>query len=125
MVGLVAIGFAGGFFTHAQLTQHHLNQVAKEATIMGFEDRLFKVIGVEEEQRKRLEPIVKEYAQRMGKIHTDIHHDRKGTLDSLHHALQSELTEQQMERLGRFIHRQLRMRPDHDKKMQRRKKIDH
>ena len=52
MIGLIAIGFVGGFFTHAQLTKKHLHQVAKEATLMGFENRLFRVIGADENQNR-------------------------------------------------------------------------
>lgn len=125
MVGLLAIGFSGGFFTHLQLTRHHLEQIKKEATIPGFKERLFHVIGAGEEQRKQLEPIVNKYAERMGQVHSDIRIQRKNILDSLRQELSPQLSAKQMKRLERFAHRHLMPPPHKRKKMQGQEKMPH
>ena len=125
MIGLVAIGFAGGFFTHAQLTRHHLKQVVKERTIPGFEERLFRVVRLTDEQKEKLSPVVKEFAKDLHRIHSHTRIDRKEVFDSLQVVLEDELTDKQMERFRRFIHRHLMERGPHEKKMHHREKKSH
>ena len=124
MIGLVAIGFIGGYFTHAQMTKQHLRQVAREATIPGFEERLFRVLGLDEEQRKRLSPIVQEYAQQLHGVHSHVHQEREEILKSLRVAIKDELNDRQQERLERFLHRHSIFRPG-ERKLHHREKKPH
>ena len=107
------------------MTRHHLKQVVNERTIPGFEERLFRVLGVTDQQREKLSPVVKEFAEHLHRIHTHTRIDRKEVFDSLHVALENELTDKQMERFQRFIHRHLMARPPHEKKLHRREKMPH
>ena len=123
MIGLVAIGFVGGFFTHAQLTKKHLLQVAKERTLGGFEERLFRIVRASDEQQERLSKVVREYSESLHRIHAHAIQDRKQVFDSLRDAMKKELDEEQMKRLEEFIHRHLIFRAHREEKMHRREKM--
>ncbi len=125
MIGLIAIGFAGGFFTHAQLTKKHLRQVAMERTLGGFEERLFRIVKASDEQQERLSKIVREYSESLHRIHAHTIQERKQVFDSLRVALQDELNEEQLKRLEEFIHRHLIFRSPHEKKLHHREKMPH
>lgn len=125
MIGLVAIGFAGGFFTHRSMAKSHFERVARTGTPMGFQERLLdEVLKVDDAQRANLEPIVKEFGRKMGELHKGIRVERGALMDSLCTVISQDLREDQKERLQKFAKRQKRMkerkRPPNGKKRKER-----
>jgi len=76
----------------------------------GFKYHLLEVIEATDEQRVVLEPIVKEFAEKMDSLHRGFRMVRKETVESMHSRLSEHLTEEQKQKL-RFFSKRFHGRP--------------
>lgn len=105
IAGLLIIGFAAGFFTHRYAVQQRIENVAKMRYAAGFEERLFRMIDADAEQREALRPIVDKYARQMAEEFRDHSRKRQQIVDSMHQEIRPLLSEPQLERLEYFHRR--------------------
>jgi len=105
MVGLVLLGFFGGFFTHRSMTRSHFKRVVRLGTERGFSDHLYRVLAVDSLQRQALDPIVERYAHRMEAHFEQSRRERRAILDSLQSEMDTLLNPDQRQRLERFLRR--------------------
>ena len=105
VIGLLTIGFAGGFLTHRSLTVDKIKKVRELGKPRGFQDGLFRLIEASETQRKQIEPIVREYGKRMGDLQKECGQERRVMMDSMHAEMQPFLNPDQIEKLEDFSKR--------------------
>jgi DNA replicative helicase MCM subunit Mcm2 (Cdc46/Mcm family) len=124
MIVLVAIGFAGGFFTQRILAQRHIERVIEVGTPRGMADHLFHMIDADEEQRKQLTPIIDGYANKVHQETRTYREMRRSLMDSLRTEINPFLKEDQKEKLQEFFvhlrHRTKKKIKKHGKKTHRR-----
>ena len=63
MIGLVLIGFVGGFFTHQTMTKKHFREVIERGPRI--HDKLIEILDLTEEQKERLNPILEAHHEEM------------------------------------------------------------
>lgn len=107
IAGLLIIGFTAGFFTHRFAVQQRIENVAKLRYAAGFEERLFRMIDADAQQREQLRPIVEKYARQIAEAFSEHNRERQQLIDSMHQEIRPLLSETQLERLERF-HRRFR-----------------
>ena len=122
MIGLMAIGFVGGFYTHRTISKNVVQKVARLREAPGFQAHLYKMLQPTETQKEELAPILEKYAERMGTFHRQIRHERHHILDSMHQEILPYLDEKQKERLERFGKRFPHAPPPHQKKNHKKKR---
>lgn len=105
MVGLIAIGFAAGFFTHRQITVKQINKIADMRFATGFKRSLYRVIGAGDQQRDTLAPIVDDYSQRIAAELRESRERHREMLDSMYEAIKPHLSEEQRKELQYFNRR--------------------
>ena len=105
VIGLVLIGFFAGFFTHRQMTVKRIEKIADMARGPGFQRQLLDNLNVTAEQRKKLDPVVRDFGRRMAELHRDSREKRRAVIDSLHNTIKPHLTPEQTEKLEKFSRR--------------------
>jgi hypothetical protein len=124
MITLVAIGFAGGFFTQRILAQRHIERVIEVGTPRGMAEHLFHVIEANAEQRQQLTPIIDDYAHKIHQETRSYREMRRSLMDSLRTEITPYIQEGQQEKLHEFFahlrHRAIKKRREHGKKSPRR-----
>lgn len=102
VVGLLALGFVGGFFTHRQVTIQQVQKVREIGQERGFQRHLLNFLDPSEEQRKQLEPIINRYAKEMGTQMRTHRQERKEVVDAMHKEIKPLLTDEQLQKLDDF-----------------------
>ncbi|MCB0629508.1 MAG: hypothetical protein R2824_11975 [Saprospiraceae bacterium] len=102
VVGLLALGFIGGFFTHRQVTIKQVQQVREIAQERGFQRHLLDFIEPTPDQREQLEPIIQRYAKQMGKQMMEHRQERQILIDAMHDEIKPLLSDGQLKKLDDF-----------------------
>lgn len=110
MIGLVAIGFAGGFMVHQTMVQKMIENRVLHGPRVPLDDRMVRMLDLTDDQLVKLRPVLKEHHQRMREMDKGLREHRHELFESLHHALEEELTESQKEKMSGFLERQERFR---------------
>lgn len=110
IVGLLGIGFLGGFYTHRAITIDKINRVAKLRERGGFAKHLINRLQPTPDQKEQLKPIIDQYAVEISAIHKGCKSKRIVLLDSLGMKMQPILSEEQMHNFKEFTKRYKRVR---------------
>lgn len=129
ILGLLLIGFIGGFFAHRILVEQQIRKLSGKRTARGIEHIFQKTIRPEEEQTATLEPLLEKYALRLSEISQVYHQQRLEVYDSLNIEVRPLLTPDQQERFDEMIdrlkYRRFRKKKGEDKKHWKKEKEDH
>lgn len=121
IVGLLTLGFVGGFFTHRQVTIQQVQKVREIGQAPGFQRHLLRFLEPTSEQLEQLEPIIGRYAQQMGDQWREHRMERKALVDAMHEEIKPLLTSEQLQKLDDFSKR-FRTRRDKNKLPRREKR---
>ena len=105
IIGLLAIGFIGGFITHRQVTIQQVQKVREIGQAPGFQRHLLEFLEPDAAQREQLEPIIHRYAQQMGEQWKEHRQERKVLVDAMHEEIKPLLTAEQIGKLDEFSRR--------------------
>ncbi len=105
IIGLLAIGFVGGFFTHRTLVFNRIKHLTPPGIERGMERRLQHVLSPTDEQWKKLQPVIEKYTHELGNKAHQFHIERTNLHDSLNLKLRPLLENWQLERLNTFTER--------------------
>lgn len=105
VIGLVLIGFVGGFYAHRQMSKHFMKSVMEMRQPKGFQEHFYSRIEATDVQREELKPIVEDYAARIGEQHRTFRKARHQLIDSMHTEVKPILTTAQVEKLDQFSRR--------------------
>ncbi|MEO0340101.1 MAG: hypothetical protein AAF242_12905 [Bacteroidota bacterium] len=105
IIGLILIGFVGGFITHRQMIKKEVTKVRQLGEAPFFLRHLMDVVDPTEEQRLELQPILREHAKAMGEHMRENRDQRQTLIKELEEKIHPILTEEQIERLERFNER--------------------
>jgi hypothetical protein len=117
VTSLLGVGFVVGFYAHRYVVDKKIEKVAELRFARGFQMHLFDRIGVDEEQKTQLAPIVEKYAQQMGKESRDSRQRRREIMDSLYKEIKPLMSEEQIARLEDFSRRFRQKERDRREKM--------
>ena len=123
ILGILSIGFTGGFFTHRYAAKQTIDKVRQLSFAKGFQNRLLEKIEVSDEQRAQIDPIVKEYGGKMAQLVQESRMKRKKLVDNMHEEIKPYLSEEQIKKLEEF-YRRFRERKPRDPKMRKRRPHD-
>jgi Spy/CpxP family protein refolding chaperone len=124
MVGLVAIGFAGGFFMHQTMVKKAMEERALHGPRIPLGEKMIEILDLTEEQAKKLKPIMEDHHAKMRELDRTVRAGRKELFGSLKNALEAELTPDQHEKFQEFMQKQRnfhRGRKDRQKRREDRK----
>lgn len=105
VVGLLLLGFLGGFFTHRQITVQRVQAVREITQPRGFERHLLHFLEPTAAQREQLDPIIRQYAEKMGAQMRLHRQERQAIIEELHEEIRPLLTDEQIEKLDDFSRR--------------------
>lgn len=105
VVGLLLLGFLGGFFTHRQMTVQQVQSVREMTQPYGFQRHLLEYLEPTAEQREQLTPIIEEYAHKLGDHIKRHHQERRALVEAMHQQIKPLLTAEQSEKLEHFSNR--------------------
>ena len=105
VIGLLALGFIGGFFTHRQVTIQRVEKIREIGQPRGFQRHLLDFIEPDAAQREQLEPIIRRYAGRMGEQWKTHRQERRALVDAMHEEIKPLLSEEQLKKLDEFSRR--------------------
>ncbi len=123
-VAVLLIGFILGFLVSGRLIHSRVNRMQKYYTKKGFRYEFRRVLHPTQEQIKKMQPVLQNYAQKNRKNMMLFRAQQQRLMENLHHDLKPFLTPEQIHRLEimekrrmRFMkngtgpHRPMRMRP--------------
>ena len=114
VIGLLLIGFLGGYQTHRSMVKRHMKRVAKERISPGFVDRMVDVLEIREGQVGEVKPILENYSRQLIDSRKAELERRRPILDSMRMELAGVLDGSQKDKLDHVIERMKRSkRRDH------------
>ena len=123
IVGLLLIGFTGGFFTNRELVKRHIQKVGDMGGGPRLHDHIYTAIEATEEQKKVLQPIIKEHGKELSKLMRETRTERKEIMDKMFAAVSEEISPTQQKQLTTFREKYLkRKRPFRGRKGEFQKK---
>jgi hypothetical protein len=122
VLGLLLVGFVGGFLTNRYLVEQKLHHFRQLQRGQNFGDFFLEKIAATEEQQAELRPILKTFGERFHELGQQHQQARSVLADSLFTTINPFLTEKQQEG-GQKWRRFLERGPDKSKG--RKKKTDH
>ena len=102
---ILAAGFAGGWATHRNQVLNRMHEVARMRKASGFETSLYRRIEATPAQREELDPIVQRYGVLIDSLHHQFGRDRRTIVKEMHEEIKPFLSEDQIDKLGRFSRR--------------------
>ncbi len=105
MIALVLIGFVAGFYTNRYMTKQTVRKIAVLRQAKGMEDRLYKILRLDDAQKAKLEPVIKKHFENLEQINKENRSKRVKMADTLKAILAPDLTETQYKGLNRYIER--------------------
>ncbi len=105
IIGLILIGFVGGFITHRQMIKQEVTKVRQLGEAPFFMRQLMNVVDPTEEQRAQLQPILRAHAKTMGEFMRENRNQRQTLIKDLEAQIHPILTEEQIKRLEHFHER--------------------
>lgn len=105
IVGLLLIGFAGGFYAHRMVTMQKLEEIRELGRAPNFERHFFESINATPEQREQLDPIIAKHSTQMAAFLQESREKRRALMQELHHAVKPHLTAEQVEKMKKFSRR--------------------
>ena len=105
VIGLVLIGFIGGFYAHRQMSMHFIQNVMEMRQPKGFQEQFFKRANISEEQQEKIQPIVEGYSNRLGNLHREFRENRHQLIDSMRSEINPHLLPEQIKQMERFSRR--------------------
>ncbi|MDX9810831.1 MAG: hypothetical protein RBU28_00490 [Bacteroidales bacterium] len=105
MTGILIIGFILGMLTSAQLRLHKLRPVMMYFSEDHFTEGFYKIIQPDDQQKARIEQVLKKYARLNGELQEDLRKDMETNWKEFRKELDSNLTKEQLARLREFDER--------------------
>ena len=108
IVGLLLIGFVGGFLTNRHLVETKVRHFRQLERGRDFGAHFLDRIEADDEQRARLRPTLEDYGRRFRALGRTHQIERAGLTDSLFQAISPSLEDRQLEharRWRRFLER--------------------
>lgn len=118
VIGLLVIGFLGGYQTHRTMVKRHMKRVAKERISPGFVERMVDVLDIREGQAGEVKPILENYSGQLIESRKAELERRRPILDSMRLELAEVLDAPQQEKLDHVIERMKRSKR-HDRRDRR------
>ncbi|MGH1436771.1 MAG: hypothetical protein ACRBG0_20205 [Lewinella sp.] len=98
VLGLLLVGFVGGFLTNRYLVKEKVRHFRQLERGQNFGDLFLEKIAATEEQQLELRPLLKSYGERFHELNKEHQVERISLTDSLFTTMEPMLTEQQQER---------------------------
>lgn len=108
VLGLLLVGFVGGFLTNRHLVKQKLHHFRQLERGQNFGDFFLERIAATEEQQAKLRPVLKTFGERFRELGQEQQQARSLLADSLFTTINPFLTEQQQEgsqKWRRFLER--------------------
>jgi dsDNA-binding SOS-regulon protein len=105
IIALLTIGFLAGFTTHRHLTVQATERIAVLRLAKGMENRLYKTLQLDEEQKENLVPIISKHFEEVAQINRAHRANRIKMLATLKSKISPFLNEKQKEKLEKFSNR--------------------
>ena len=105
MTGILIIGFVLGMLTSAQLRLHKLKPVRMYFSEEHFTEGLYKIIQPDDQQKARIEQVLKKYARLNSDLQEGFRKDMETSWKDFRRELDSNLTKEQLARLKEFDER--------------------
>ncbi len=105
ITGVLIIGFILGMLTSAQLRLHRLKPVRMYFSEERFTEGLYKIIQPDEQQKARIEQVLKKYAGINSDLQARLRKDMEASWKAFRKELDSNLTKEQLARLREFEER--------------------
>lgn len=109
ITGVLIIGFVLGMLTSAQLRLHKLKPVRMYFSEERFTEGLYKIIQPDDQQKVRIEQVLKKYARINSDIQSDFRKETEASWKEFRRELDSNLTKEQLARLREFDERREEM----------------
>jgi len=105
ITAVLIIGFILGMLTSAQLRLHKLKPVRMYFSEERFTEGLYKIIQPDDQQKARIEQVLKKYAAINGDLQAGFRKDMEESWKEFRRELDSNLTKEQLARLREFDER--------------------
>ncbi len=105
MIGLVAIGFAGGVIVHRSIALQKIEHIQEVARRDGFMHHVMRRLDLSSEQRKQVEPILRKYGKSIYELQLSTLERRVLLIDSLSLEIEPFLEKDQRKHFKRSIKR--------------------
>ncbi|MBI1307571.1 MAG: hypothetical protein GC181_13295 [Bacteroidetes bacterium] len=116
VISSLLVGFAAGVFSMQIMTRKRIHDIIEMQRPPKFRDDLKEQLKLTPEQAEKFDNIFKEHIQQVRGIREGEREALKNAMDGLYNDLAKELNEDQVKILRDF---EMRMRRNHQKKMQR------
>ncbi len=100
MLGLIGIGFSGGYLLHAAMIQQHLKQIRNAKPYTVIEPSMLKGMDLTKEQKAAANTLLLEYEHKIEQAYQHFPHHRNRLLDTLHNRLLSLVANTQTKKMG-------------------------
>lgn len=95
-------GFILGFIISGQITRNRTKDVRAISSREMLKMRTFEIVNPTEEQKKALEPIIKDYSERFDSMNRMVRKNYHSLFDQYHDKLSDHLTDEQIHTLQEF-----------------------
>lgn len=102
VIGLLFIGFVGGFFSHKAMVENRLSKLAAMRAEAGFRRHFLENIDATEAQKEKLVPVIKRYAIQMEELHAKSREHRRTLIEQMKSELKVHLTETQVAQMEKL-----------------------
>ena len=116
IIGLLLIGFVGGYTTHRIMLGKRLKEVKKRGPERHLRMKFKDILQADEAQWAEIEPFIDDYSQKLGELGRDFHKNRKQVYDSLITNITPLLQPEQVQRLEDFAREMREKKWKRDKK---------
>ncbi|MEL6923435.1 MAG: hypothetical protein AAFO94_05245, partial [Bacteroidota bacterium] len=105
VIGLLLIGYVGGFHHHRTIVKDQIRRISDHRMEVGgrFTDRFFDHIDATEAQREILSPIIEQHLREMQVINKEMRSRRRPVLDSMRAEIEVHLQADQQEAFEAFM----------------------
>ena len=122
VVGLLFLGFVGGFFAHKYMITQNLERIASLHAKEGFRTHLLEMLEATDEQRALIEPILEETGIAMDSIHRQSRRERRKAMEAMRTKMKHHLTPEQIQKMEAFGNR-FRRKPPFRKRREHQQKV--
>ncbi len=98
----ILLGFVIGYLTNAQINRHKIEKMVQLGMEEGFTHHIINLLHPDEEQMKKLEPIIEKYARLNAEIARTFGMEFKNQMSAFYEEMEPYLTEEQKARWEHF-----------------------
>jgi len=102
IIALLLTGFVAGFFTNRYLAKQIVQDVVNRRHPKAMEQRLYRILQIEESQKATLEPIIQQHFEEMAAFGREHRMKREAMNKKFNESIMPELTVKQKEKLEAF-----------------------